>query len=234
MKSGESNYQYISLGGWCGTKMALDQQKIVNQENDVFDHIRSSSKGIIDCLVNDFKNFLPKNNKIDTRFINWKPYIGQHFGFFHTGNMNDKATIDSFNRKIERFKSKMLSDRKTIFLRTTIIPDYLSEIADMQQVQTILEAQHPKLDFIILCIIPDQLQTSYYKNIGKKIFLFTVNDKSYNNYNVGTEYSPIFDFIKENNLFDIIPPEANIVIEKPSTRLLLVDGISCLKYYDNS
>jgi hypothetical protein len=233
MKSGGNEYEYISLGGWCGTKMALDQQQIVNQANDIFDHIRCSSKGIIDCLVNNFANFFPTVKEIDTRFTNWKPYIGEHFGFYHTGNMNDPSTIESFNRKIQRFKFKMVSDKKTIFIRTTLIPDYMSEVADMQELQNILETLYPSLDFIILCIIPDQPTTSYYKNIGKKLFLFTVNDKSYNNNLVGYEYSPIFDFIRQNDLFDKIPPEVNLTIETPSTRLLLVDGNPCVRYYDN-
>ena len=48
-------YSYISIGGWCGTRMALDQLKITNNEpHNIFDHIRSSSKVIIDCIQNDF------------------------------------------------------------------------------------------------------------------------------------------------------------------------------------
>ncbi|MEX0597825.1 MAG: DUF1796 family putative cysteine peptidase [Candidatus Paceibacterota bacterium] len=70
--------------GWCGTRMALDKLKITNEPNNIFDHIRSSSKGILDCIQDDFSSFLPENKKVDTRFKNWKPFIGEHFGFYHS------------------------------------------------------------------------------------------------------------------------------------------------------
>ena len=38
--------QYISIGGWCGTRIVLDQLKITNEPHNIFDFIRSSSKGI--------------------------------------------------------------------------------------------------------------------------------------------------------------------------------------------
>jgi hypothetical protein len=33
-------YQYISIGGWCGTRMALDKLGITNEPHNIFDHVR--------------------------------------------------------------------------------------------------------------------------------------------------------------------------------------------------
>ena len=225
-------YQYLSIGGWCGTRIALDQLKITNEPHNIFDHIRSSSKGIIDCIKNDFNSFLPENKVVDTRFINWKPFIGEHFGFYHSGSLTDKSVLDSFDRKIKRFIEHCNSDKKCIFVRTCVLPEYENELNDMKSLQEVLTIKYPKLSFIIVFIIPDQKITTYYKNITDKIFVFCLNDKSYNNSNLGKEYKDIFKFISENNLFEIIPPSnQNMQITKPTSRLCLVDNIPAVNYF---
>jgi hypothetical protein len=60
-----------------------------------------------------------------------------------------------------------------------------------------------------------------------------LNDKSYNNDNLGDEYKNIFKFISENNLFEIIPPpNENINITKPTYRLCLVDNLPAVNYFE--
>ena len=226
-------YQYISIGGWCGTRIALDQLKITDEPHNIFDHIRSSSKGIIDCIKTDFASFLPENKVVDTRFKNYKPFIGEHFGFYHSGNLTDKSVLDSFDRKIKRFIEYCNSEKKCIFIRTCTIPDYESELNDMKTLYEVIRNKYPKLSFIIVFIIPDQEITTYYNNIGDKIYIFCLNDKSYNNNNLGGEYKNIFKFISDNNLFEIIPPQnENIQLIPPTSRLCLVDNIHAVKYFE--
>lgn len=226
-------YQYLSIGGWCGTRIALDQLKITNEHNNIFDHIRSSSKGIIDCIKNDFESFLPENKVIDNRFLYWKPFIGEHFGFYHSGNLIDKSVLDSFERKKNRFIEHCNSDKKCIFVRTCVIPEYENELNDMKILEEVITIKYPKLSFIIVFIIPDQEITTYCNNITDKIFIFCLNDKSYDNKKLGDEYKDIFEFISDNNLFETIPQfYHNIHISKPTSRLCLVENIPAVNYFE--
>jgi hypothetical protein len=228
-------YQYLSIGGWCGTRMALDQLKITDEPHNIFDHIRSSSKGIIDCIKNDFASFLPENKEVDTRFGHFKAFIGEHFGFFHSGSLTDKSVLDSFDRKKHRFIEHCNSDKKCIFVRTCVIPQYEDELNDMKILQEVISVKYPKLSFIILFIIPDQTLTTYYNNIGDKIFVFCLNDKRVNNSKLGEDYKDIFAFISENNLFETIPPSnEHVHIEKPSTRHCLVNNTPAVNYFEKN
>jgi len=214
--------------------MALDSLNITNEPHNIFDHIRSSSKGIIDCVKNDFSNFLPVNKEVDVRFIHYRPFIGEHFGFYHSGNITDKSVLDSFDRKIQRFYDHCNSDKHIIFLRSCIIPAYEEELDDMKQLSLELLQKYPNLNFRIVFIIPDQDITAYYTNVDDKIFIFTVNDKSYDNNMVGSEYKTIFDFISKNNLFEQIPVSnvGQSKIVRPTSRLCLVDNIPTVNYYE--
>ena len=228
-------YQYISIGGWCGTRCALDQLKITDEPNNIFDHIRSSSRGIIDCIKTDFVSFLPENKEVDSRFTHsrWKPVISEHFGFYHSGNLTEQSVLDSFDRKIKRFINHCNSDKKCIFLRTCVISDYQSELDDMKTLYEEIRNKYQTLSFIIVFILPDQEITRYYTNIEDKIFIFCLNDKSRYNENLGNEYKNIFTFISENDLFNTIPPSNEAIqIVNPSHKHCLVDNIPAVKYFE--
>ena len=55
--------EYISLGGWCGTKMSLVQLN-KSFSSYPFDYVRSSIFGVIDCLNNDFLTFFPYKKQV--------------------------------------------------------------------------------------------------------------------------------------------------------------------------
>ena len=222
-----NKYQYISIGGWCGPRMALDELKIVNEPHNIFDHIRSSSKGIIDCIKNDFTNFIPKDKTLDTRFKNknWHPCIGEHFGFYHSGNLSQASPLDSIERKRKRFIEHCTSGRKCIFIRTCVIPDYEEELSDMNILYEELHNKYPMLSFKIVFVIPDQLMTQYYKSIDDRIFIFCLNE--------GEGYKKIFNFVSVYNLFERTPsPNEGIQILRPSNNLCLVDDIPAVKYFE--
>jgi len=213
--------------------MALDQLEITNEPHNIFDHVRSSSKGIIECIQNDFATFLPKDKVVDTRFRYYKPFIGEHFGFYHSGSLTDTAVLASFDRKIQRFADLCSSEKQCIFVRTCVLPDYQQEIDDMKTLYEVLHTKYPKLSFIIVFILPDQEKTSYYTHITDKIFMFCLNDKSYNNNNLGNEYKEIYSFLSTNNLFEQIPPpNTTLQIEKPTSRLCIFEKIPAVKYFE--
>jgi len=226
-------YQYISIGGWCGTRMALDQLKIVDEPHNIFDHIRSSSRGIIDCIQHDFASFLPENKEVDPRFGHFKPYIGEHFGFYHSESITDKAFLESIERKKNRFEAHCTSNKKCVFIRTCVLPQYEVELEDMKTLQEAIATKYPKLSFIIVFIIPDQAITSYYNNVTDKIFVFCVNDRTRNNNKLGVLYQDIFTFMRENDLFTTIPPsKESLTITRPNTRHCLVFDAPAVNYFE--
>jgi hypothetical protein len=225
--------KYVSLGGWCGTRMALNQLGLTkNQANGPFDFIRASVKGITECIKNDFKCYFPESKTIDTRFKVWKPFIGYYFSFFHYEDMNDKSVIDSFNRKINRFK-EWCGSSKIIFVRTCVIPDYERELAEVSELVDQINISYPALKYVILFIIPDQPQTKYCKNIGDKIFIFALDDEYYSNDTAGEFYRAILNYNTNIQLFETIPPVDNTVeIVRPTTKYILEEDIPTLKYYE--
>lgn len=215
---------YIPIGGWCGTKVALKDSGLFDEPSLPFDSVRVSMEGVIDCIENDFQHFFPKEIERDfNRFKDGVGFIGEYVGFYH-GNHDlvDENVIESFKRKFVRFDEK-IKKNNCIFLRTTIREDYNDEIKHYKKLQEVIDKKYPDISYIICFIIHDQPNTQYYRNLDNRTFLFTVNDKTQFMDNLKNEYKPIFDFIANNNLFDSIPIENHIEIDI-SSRLWFLDG----------
>ena len=172
---------FISIGGWCGTKIALKDLGLFNEPSLPFDSVRTSIEGIIDCIENNFENYFPKKIKIDNRFSTWKPFLGEYVGFYHN-NLFDKNVIESFERKFIRFDEKVRKDN-CVFLRTIARENYNDEIKYYKKLQEVIDKKYPEIFYIICFIIPNQPITQYYKHLDNRTFLFTVNDKSGDNSN---------------------------------------------------
>jgi len=221
---------FIPIGGWCGTKIALKDSGLFNEPSLPFDSVRSSMEGIIDCIEHNFQHFYPK----DDRFPTWVGFIGQYVGFFHANhNLLDKVVIDSFERKIARFDEK-IKKNNCIFLRTIVRDNYEDEIKQYKRFQEVVDKKYPTISYIICFIIPTQPVTQYYKNLDSRTFIFTVNDTSSHNGNLKDEYKPIFDFISNENLFTTIPSPNDItIIPAPSpSRFWLLNGYPVVNHIE--
>ena len=214
---------FISIGGWCGTKIALRDLGLFNEQSLPFDDVRSSIEGIIDCIENNFENYFPKEIKRDDRRINYTAFTGEHFAFYHH-NLLDKSVIESLQRKFKRFDEK-IKKNNCIFLRTIVLQNADDEIKYYKKLQDVIDKKYPGISYIICFLIPNQPITQYYKHLDNRTFLFALNDKSLINANLKNEYKPIFQFIMSVDLFNNIPNSKNIEInEDLSTRLMVVDG----------
>lgn len=109
-------------------------------------------------------------------------------------------------------------------MRTIARENYDDEISQYKRLQDVIDKKYPNISYIICFIIPNQVKSQYYKNIDNRTFLFTLNDKSYDNNNLKNEYKPIFDFIENENLFNNIPVANDIEIINMPSRFWLVDG----------
>lgn len=225
---------FISVGGWCGTKVALKELGYFDEPSLPFDSVRSSIEGIIDCIENDFENFFPKVLKKDNRFPTSVGFVGEYVGFYHGDhNLLDKSVIEMFERRINRFDDK-IKKNNCVFLRTIIRENYNDELKHYKKLQEVLDKKYPNISYIICFIIPNQNNSQYYKNLDNKTFLFTLKDiLPYTNDNLKNSYKPIYDFIINNNLFDNIPEPNNIEINNMSSTLLwLVDGFPCVNHIE--
>jgi len=220
---------FISLGGWCGTKISLIQNNICNPSYP-FDYVRSSIEGVIDCIENNFENYFPKKIEINYNYKYCTSFIGEFIGFYHE-DLRDQDVIDSYNRKINRFNELLSQDVKVCFLRTICRDNYCDEVNYYKKLQNVIDNKYKNIKYIICFIIPNQNTTQYYTNLDDKTFVFTLNDLSYDNKKLGDEYKPIYDFIKENDLFTNIPESKNIDIINTS-RLWLVYGYPMVNYME--
>jgi hypothetical protein len=224
---------FISIGGWCGSKMALKGLGLFNEPSLPFDSVRTSIEGIIDCFQNDFKNFFPKEIKHDNRFYpKWIGLVGEYVGFYHNDhNLFDKNVIESFERKIVRFDEK-IKKNNCVFIRTVVKDNYNDEIKQYKKLQDAIDKKYPGISYIVCYIIPNQPNTQYYRHLDDRTFLFALNNTPYDFSNLKNEYKPIFDFIIDNNLFNNIPLPNNIEINNTTTEFWLVDGFPMVNYIE--
>jgi len=223
------NINFISIGGWCGTKVFLKQNNYLDASYP-FDYVRSTIEGVINCIETNFENYLPKKMERRYDFTYYRPFIGKYIGFYYH-DLTDPNTIDSIQRKIKRFNEKLSQPIDVCFLRTICRDDYNDEVKHYKELQNAINKSYPNINYIIVFIIPNQDVTQYYKELDNKTFIFTLNDLSRDDNIVRVEHKMIYDFIKETNLFANIPEQNNIeIIERPS-RFWLVDNIPMVDYY---
>ena len=156
----------ISLGGWCGPRMALGINPIGSLP---FDNVRSTFKGILDCIENDFNNYFPTEIK-ENYFNN---YLGKYIGFYHH-DLKDNKVIESFKRKIERFKHLLQTSNEIIFLRTIIDENYENELILYQQFSKIMSDKYPNLKYILCFIIHDQIFTGHILTLNSNIIVCSI------------------------------------------------------------
>jgi hypothetical protein len=224
---------FISIGGWCHPKISLIRLGLFNEPSLPFDSVRSSIEGIINCIDTDFQNFFPKELKKDERFSNWVGFVGEYIGFFHHNhNLLDQNVIESFKRKIIRFDEK-IKKNNCVFIRTIVRDNYHDEINQYQKLQDVIDKKYPNISYIVCFIIPNQVTTQYYKHLDNRTFLFTLKDNPDNI--IYSDYSPIYDFIINENLFMNIPKSNDIEInDNLTTKIWLVNGHPMVNYIDKT
>lgn len=209
--------EFISLGGWCGTKIALHKNNYLCASYP-FDYVRSSILGVIDCFENDFTNYFPEYGS----YIQDNGLYLSKCCEFHHEDITNISTIQSFHRKIKRFKEQLNKKNVNIcFLRTICLNDYDNELKYYTQLRSAIEKNYPNLSFIICFIITKQFYTTYYKNLDDKTFIFVIkNDNVHGDHKyLKEQYSYIFNFIINNNLFMHIPPSKELHMIKRNNYL---------------
>ena len=108
-----------------------------------------------------------------------------------------------------------------IFMRINARDDYNDEIKHISKLENILDTKYPNINYIFIYMIPCKNETMYYKNLSDKTFMFLLNDTTITASDIKFDMKPVFDFLKENDLFIKIPePNDNIIIEKHEKNIL--------------
>jgi len=207
----------ISFGSWCGMKQNIVAYASIEEPSNPFDYVRSSIEGIIDCIENNFKNYFPA---ILERKHLYGPFLGEFIGFYHE-DLNDALIIDSYNRKIDRFRFRMNLKESYIFMRINARDDFNDEIKYISRLENVLDTKYPNINYIFIFMVPCKNKTMYYKNLSNKTFMFLINDSTIEVSNIQFDTKPVFDFLKENDLFIKIPESNdNIIIEEHDKNIL--------------
>jgi len=114
-----------------------------------------------------------------------------------------------------------------------LIKGYEDEIKHYKKLQDVIDKKYPNISYIICFIIPDQPVTQYYKHLDNRTFLFTLNDNP-DDTSIKNDYTPIFHFIMNENLFTNIPLSNEINIKPMSSRLWLVEGYSAVNFIEKN
>jgi len=216
---------YISIGGWCGTKIALKDSGLFNEPSLPFDDVKCSMEGVIHCIENDFSHFFPEELKGEHIYLDWISFIGEYVSFWHPNhNLHDPNVIASFRRKIARFDEKVKRGN-CIFLRT-VVGDYLSsELGLYKQFQAAMERKYPGVSYVVCYILPNQPITQYLAHLDSRTFVFTLNDRSNDNSQLHIEYKPIFDFIHSHDLLNEIPPMNTMDLPFYQSKYCFINGV---------
>lgn len=119
----------ISLGTWCGVKMAM---RAVNMSGPTlpFDWIRVSLEGVLHILKTDFQDFLQYYFVTDDRH-----FIAPTHSFFHD-NLFDERTEQTYMRRIDRFRR--LRDRGGLTSLPTLFVYALASSLECLEAQVLL------------------------------------------------------------------------------------------------
>ena len=211
---------FISIGGWCGPKIALKTLGLFNEPSLPFDNVRTSIEGVIDCIGSDFKNFFPEEIKKDARFSNWAGFVGEHVGFYDpTHNLFDPKVIASFERRFLRFGEKVRKGR-CVFVRAVVRENCEGEIVHYKELQDVIDTKYPGLSYIICFIVGHQDVAGYHRHLDKRTFLFTVTTLEA----TSQDYKVVFDFVMNQNLFDSVPDSTIDTPMVANPDFWLVDG----------
>lgn len=111
----------VSLGFFCSTASELEKIGL-RDASYPFDWLISDFKGVIECIQNDFQDFLKYDNLYQSK--NNKNYyldMKYNFQFFHDFSKHTDlssqlpSVFGKYNRRIDRFKQNILDP--TLFLR---------------------------------------------------------------------------------------------------------------------
>jgi hypothetical protein len=146
--------EFVSLGSWCGVALTLEKMGL-RKAAYPFDYVRSPQDGVIQCLENDFENFL-SFTEFSVQRNGKKFYYGASWGgsFYHH-DIESECTQKMFSRRIERFlgvaNEKKPSSR--VFIRAANTPQ---DVQDAEKLLVALEQKFQGVPVYLLTLVDMQ------------------------------------------------------------------------------
>lgn len=127
--------EVISLGFSCLVSYQLKEMGL-KKASYPFDWIFSNEKVVIDCLENNFKNFLNRDCFIDYPSDNTKKCLGHKlydFKMFNHHNPRDfQEDFDYFKRCIERFKTALIDNKPKLYIQSTFKEIDINDVIELK------------------------------------------------------------------------------------------------------
>ena len=205
---------YIPLGGSCFFGTCIRKKLKLHEKSLPFDYIRSHFSYVIKCIENNFNDFLPKNlDNPDIIVGDLIIYNNNDHCFYHHDFRNNLEMVNSFNRRIERFKNYLETQECIYFFRSITDIKIANELNLRYQFYKIVKQKYPNLKFKLIFVghrHDDNIDNIYYEQLDDNACIFTVGIKptiinNCVNFDINLEilYSQIILFIKQHNFFDI-------------------------------
>jgi hypothetical protein len=170
----------IPIGGSCFFGSTIRKHLNINKISYPFDFLRTNFKFIIDCIENDFINFLP-NDCSNPQIINDLIIYNLDDHCFYHHDLRKNEMIESFRRKIIRFKNILEQcDEEVIFLRSISSKDLNNELNLRHIFFNLLNKLYPLLKFRIIFVghrKDDDLLNINYEKIDDLSYIFTIGIK---------------------------------------------------------
>lgn len=194
----------ISIGSDCSVAGSLRNLKYKDATYP-FDWCVSKISFILDCFDSDFLCYENIFNKISNLKESGNGYIQYNDKiFFHHEvkykNLNDKLLLfykNKYNKRIDRFRKLLKSNKKILLVRKTLNNDEIYEIIKLLD---IIKNKYKLSNISILCI-SDKISDLYsnnnlqIKNISSESFL-TIKNNIYIHKNQSLAYDNIYNILK--------------------------------------
>jgi hypothetical protein len=182
----KNHYQLISLGGWCGPAVSLQQLKI-RKEAMPFDYMHASLRSI-NYIVRGYSQY----------FFDPKLTI-----FPHHDTSKSEVKEDMY-RRIQRFLGNLKDDKPILFIRSVTNIDYQYEVNQIKEFLNLIKNKYSRdCDKVLLILHSQNIGTMKLNLINRNIMLTcvegTVGWCIPNRNNIQRNYNKLIEYALDEN-----------------------------------
>ena len=146
----------ISIGGWCGPALALNDLKI-RDISYPFCFIHSTLSCVLEILKNNLEVF----------------YQEGKYTLFPHHDIEKKEERLQFQNRIEKFIKRLSDPKPLLFIRTIISQDYKKSITEVRQIKNYLFNKYSRSDKFLIIIHDQDIRTVHLGTPYKDIMIWT-------------------------------------------------------------
>ena len=214
---------FISLGGHC--ELAASMAAIGARDTALpFDYVRSRFDGVIECIDNDFATFFPKMIRPE-QIGPWLAFRGKNIGFYHH-DLQDPTVIQTFRRRMDRFKEILMGQDKVIFVRTISSQLIAEEINMIPMFHDVMNRKFPNLNYILGMVILNQATFKHVLTPNSKTAILTVGPHVSDD--LSKRCIPVLTYLKQ--YFNFLPKRLGFDYRNLQNLDMRVEGVEALDF----